>query len=135
MTVSKAERIRALLKLGHSNKTIAETVGCDDAYVRAVRQRTSRDGNPTTNPACRAWHEANPEKIKEAARAWRQANPEYWRRWYERMRNDPEKWRAYVDKQCERRNRRYHTDPEFRERVIAATARYRAKKRQQQVSA
>jgi hypothetical protein len=40
--MSKADQIRKLLHL--SNAEITARVGCLPAYVRAVRQRTSRSG-------------------------------------------------------------------------------------------
>ena len=99
MQISKADRIRSLLKQGYSTKVIADIVGCRDEYVRAVRQRTDEDGNPITGKACLAWQHANREK--------------------RRLRN----------------KERYHTDPEYRARSLAASKRWHRQKRQQSVSA
>lgn len=71
--LSKADQIRKLLHL--SNKEIAERIGCLDAYVRAVRQRTSDSGNPITDAACRNWVLENRALLRV--------------RWRERYANEP----------------------------------------------
>lgn len=64
--LSKADRIRAMLNM-MSNKDIAEAIGCSDAYVRAVRQRTSPSGNPIETVSSLAWKLANPGRVKRYA--------------------------------------------------------------------
>jgi len=75
--LSKADRIRKMLHL--SNKDIAEIIGCHEAYVRVVRQRTSPSGNPVTNEAAKNWAASNHGRVLAAAA----------RRFRERYHNDP----------------------------------------------
>lgn len=42
--MTKSERIRDLVKLGMTNAEIAHYVGCQQSYVRAVRQRIAGGG-------------------------------------------------------------------------------------------
>jgi hypothetical protein len=60
--LSKADRIRKLLHL--SNAEVAKRIGCRDAYVRAVRQRTSKSGHPVETDGSKAWKQANVDRIR-----------------------------------------------------------------------
>jgi len=62
-TMSKAERILALLDLGLSTGDIASIIGCNSAYVRVVRQRAASPDGLT--PSDRAWRDRNPDKVRE----------------------------------------------------------------------
>ncbi len=55
--MSNADKIRRLLHL--PNSVIATKIKCHEAYVRSVRQRTSRSGNPIERPSDRLWKERN----------------------------------------------------------------------------
>jgi hypothetical protein len=85
--LSKSDRIRKLLHI--SNAEIAKRIGCCEAYVRAVRQRTSLSGNPINSNAVL----------------------------------------TYAPTHYKRKRERYASDPEFRERTLAATARNYRKRR------
>jgi hypothetical protein len=104
--LSKADKIRKLLHL--SNAEIAKRLRYDEPYVRAVRQRTSKDGRPTETPANRAWHASNRDRMLqfkrkyyanryasdpkyrkselERASRWRAANPDYHREYMRKRR-------------------------------------------------
>ena len=58
--MSKADQIRKLLHL--SNAEITTRVGCLRAYVGAVRQRTSRSGQPIQTAADRRWQKITNER-------------------------------------------------------------------------
>lgn len=90
--LSKAEKIRKLLHL--SNAEIAKQIGCEEFYVRAVRQRTGKDGRPTETKANTAWRDANWDRILESKRkshAKRYASDPAYRK-YARERNS--RWKA-----------------------------------------
>lgn len=80
--LSKADQIRKLLHL--SNAVIAERMGCSDAYVRAVRQRTRSDGRPQWTLTGLKWVEKNRERVRARKNARHkeryQSDPEYRRR-------------------------------------------------------
>ena len=69
--MSQADKIRELLHL--SNHLVAERLGWPLeekrlAYIRAVRQRTSRSGNPIRPPTQRNWEAKNPERVRATRR-------------------------------------------------------------------
>jgi hypothetical protein len=64
--LSKADQIRKLLHL--SDAEIVAHVGCHDAYVRAVRYRTSSNGHPIDRPSDLAWRNANWDRVIECDR-------------------------------------------------------------------
>ena len=64
--MSKADKIRRLFHL--PNVVIAERLRCHEAYVRAVRQRTSTFGNPIETEAGARWKERNTEQVREYRR-------------------------------------------------------------------
>jgi hypothetical protein len=105
--LSKADRIRKMLHL--SNKDIAEIIGCHEAYVRVVRQRTSPSGNPVTNEAAKNWAASNHGRVLAAAA----------RRFRERYHNDPGYRAKHIARNTARNKDRYRTDQEFRERSKA----------------
>jgi hypothetical protein len=102
--LSKADRIRKLLHL--SNAEVAKRVGCSPDYVRATRQRTSKDGNPV-NPATNAnWRMANKPRIRARVRERYASDPEFRRKqdastanWRKANRDRYNAWqRAYTAK-------------------------------------
>lgn len=70
MTISKADRIRAVLHL--PDAAIAKRLRCHPAYVRSVRQRTSRNGNPIQRACDRRWREDNRAVDLARQARWRQ---------------------------------------------------------------
>lgn len=112
-TMSKAERILALLDLGLSTGGIASIIGCNSAYVRVVRQRAASPDGLT--PSDRAWREKNPDKVRSMANEsikrryhsdpeYRARHREYCRANYERIKNDP----AYIEARNRAARERYH---------------------------
>ncbi len=83
--MTKSEQIRKLLHL--TNAEISRRTGFLQDYVRAVRQRTTANGEPATSRAERTYRLANPEQQ-----------------------------RAYKQRYNEKRRARYYSDPEYRER-------------------
>lgn len=72
--MSKADQIRALMHL--PNHVIAERIGHPQnergmAYIRAVRQRTTRDGHPTTPETHRRWLVRNYAYVREQENAYK----------------------------------------------------------------
>jgi hypothetical protein len=64
--MSTADRIRQLLHL--PNQEIARRLGCHPAYVRTVRQRTSKDGFSQQRPSDRRWNaEVNRARAQKRA--------------------------------------------------------------------
>lgn len=98
----------------------------DNTYVRPDGKRVCRECYRARNRAQHYALYADPdfrERRREYLRNWRRernADPEWRERELERVRQlwaDPE----YRQRQHERRRERYRTDPEYRERVLAAT--------------
>ena len=112
-TMSKAQRILALLAEGKTPTEIAALVGCRDAYVRVVRQRAASPDGIT--PSDRKWRAENIGKVRASmARrnrdryandpAFRERQREASRRWNAKALTDP----AYAEQHRERNRQRYH---------------------------
>lgn len=97
--LSKADKIRALLHL--SNDEIVRRTGERREYIRVIRQRTSKDGNPIPAPADKNYQPRKNERYatdpalrkRHYAKVvrWRVANREYY---LARMREYQRKRRA-----------------------------------------
>ena len=76
---SKAEVVRKVLHL--SNNEIARLTGFAQPYIRAVRQRTDKNGNPMNSPADQKWLGENYTTEWNTARClrWRSQNRERYR--------------------------------------------------------
>jgi hypothetical protein len=116
-TMSKAQRILALLAEGQTPTEIAAVIGCRDAYVRVVRQRAASPDGIT--PSDRAWRQKNPDKVREMIN-----------RTHRRRYNGDAAYREKQRARClARRQHMIATDPDFyqkeRER---GRARWKAKK-------
>lgn len=61
--MTKADRIRNLIKQGRSNRAIADIVGCLTAYVRTIRQRDSGINYGARNYAT---NKQNPDRVAAA---------------------------------------------------------------------
>ncbi len=68
--MSKADQIRKLLHL--PTVEIATRTKTHEGYVRAVRQRTSKSGNPIETESSRRWKERHPELVREYDRISKQ---------------------------------------------------------------
>jgi hypothetical protein len=117
-TMSKAQRVRALLAEGKPHQEIADEVGCLRSYVRTVRLRAaSEDG---MSPGERAWRERNAERVKEFDRK---------REVRRRESMTPQQRARHRDLQREYYRRRAKNDPIFREkrRILALEGYHRRK--------
>lgn len=76
LATNKAARIRELLSTDLSNKHIAYLVGCDDAYVRSVKQRMI--GGRGGSAGDRKWRSTEEYKAynRASVKAWRLRNVE-----------------------------------------------------------
>ena len=103
--MTKASHIRKLLLQGHSNAEIAEAAGCQESYVRTIRQRTDAEGRPRKAPGEVAYEASEQRRADQMKRK---------RQWYARNRDSClEKMKAWHRKE---HRERYGIDMEWTER-------------------
>ena len=75
----KADHVREWLAIGKmSSGEIARIVGCHSGFVRAIKQRMLHPERERkrSRKHCKAWRDADPERVKKLRRATYWSDPE-----------------------------------------------------------
>lgn len=111
MASGDVEDIRTLLRSGVTVTAIVELMSCERAKVTRIK-----------------WYLDNPDYVKN----WRKQRPGYnTRKMREYRQNDHNgTYRAAIARDLKKKRERYHSDPEYREKVKAWSTAWHRRKRQ-----